>query len=669
MAISPTALYSAFADDLAASEYTDQAFLSRCLAALVGPSGFPPTDGVRAFVERECALDSVDVTPIDAAIRFQLKGMFWKYLDTSETDPNLDAVALDKFMSVNKRLGLWEFSPNTSGDEELMGSFKELIWNFWNPQGFPLVSGSYDLLDHGSTGPGVSVGARGEDFYTKLFSSPMTHTSEALLQSYLDWTDEEPTWKAAESTRSLTFGESTRVLGSSLKFVPKDVRESRTIAVEPTLNMYFQLGLGQILAKRIRSFFGVDLRSQQLWNREAARVGSVLASQPVNGSRQEPWAPGLATIDLKSASDSIGLRLLEWALPRDFYAILRRYRCDRATLVDGSVQDLNMVSTMGNGFTFPLQTMLFSCVVVAAIKSYGITPNRPYVQIGSEVDVLESIGRKAQWPHFNLFNPMPGILGKVPKGDPGDWGVFGDDIVCHPEIAPRVLRLLSLLGFEVNATKSFVEGHFRESCGCDFYRGHDIRAFYVKERLDSRTSLYKALNGFLEWSTRTGVKLPNVCQLLLTHLPGRERFRPLYVPLGEGRDSGLRIPLSVLRELLRKGPIEGIRQDIRHQALSYERLVPHAKQLRIGDGFVSVPRRQRSRIYNPSGLLLAFLRGDVRNGRVSIRQNDTRYRKRGCITPNWDYIPPVHDWIRLVTGRVDMRRLENASRSMLEHLL
>jgi hypothetical protein len=668
MALSPTALYSAFADDLEESGYIDEAFLSRCFAALVTSSGFPSKDAARSFIERECAIDSDGVTAISAAIRYQLKGMFWKYLDTSETNPDLDAVALDKFKSVNKRLALWQFSPNTSGDEELMGSFKELIWNFWNPQGFPLVSVGYDLLDHGSTGPGVSVGARGEDFYTKMFSSSLTYTTEALLQGYLDWTDEEPSWSSAESTRRQTFGDPLRVQGSSLKFVPKDVRESRSIAVEPTVNMYYQLGLGEILSTRIRSFFGVDLRSQQMWNREAARVGSLLSL--ADSSRPSPkWAPGLATIDLKSASDSMGLRLLEWALPRDFYALLRRYRCDSATLPDGSSLELNMVSTMGNGFTFPLQTMLFSCVVVAAIKSYGFTPNRPYVQVGPPRDYDRSLGRKAGLPYFHLDGSMPGILGQIPQGNPGDWGVFGDDIVCHPQVAPRVLRLLSLLGFEVNATKSFVEGHFRESCGCDFFKGHDIRAFYVKERLDTRTSLYKALNGFLEWSYRTGVSLSHTCQALLTHLPGRERFRPIVVPLSEGRDSGLRVPLSVLRELLRKAPIEGIRQDESCQSLFYQRLVPHAKQLRIGDGLIIVPRKQRSRIYNPSGLLLAFLRGDVRNGRVSIRQNDTRYRKRGCISPYWDYIPPVHDWIRLVTGRVDMRRLENASGSMLGHLL
>nr|QDH87478.1 MAG: RNA-dependent RNA polymerase [Leviviridae sp.] len=316
MAISPTALFSAFADDLEENGKVDSAVLSRCLAALSSEDGLPRSDSARAFIERECAIDSSDVTVIDAAIRFQLKGMFWKYLSTTETDPKLDAVALDKFLSVNKRLGLWQYSPNTSGDEELMGSFKELIWNFWNPQGFPLVTNDYDLLDHGRTGPGVSVGSHGEDFYTKMFSSPLAYTSKVLLHEYMEWASEEPSWLSAESTRANTYGDPLQVHGSSLKFVPKDVRESRTIAIEPSLNMFYQLGLGEILEERIRTFFGVDIRTQQLWNREAARVGSVvslLGNNRSSGGEPHKWFASLATIDLKSASDSLGLRLLEWA--------------------------------------------------------------------------------------------------------------------------------------------------------------------------------------------------------------------------------------------------------------------------------------------------------------------------------------------------------------------
>jgi hypothetical protein len=646
MAISPTALYSAFADDLEEGGFVDLSVLSRCIAALVTDAGMPTTEGARAFIERECALDSSDVTVAEAAIRFQLKGMLWKYLRTTDTDPRLDAVAFEKFMVVNRRLDTWRYSPNTSCDEELMGSFKELMWNFWNPQGFPLVTNLHCLLDSGSTGPGVAVGARGEDFYTKMFSSPLTYTSEALLQVYLDWTNEEPTWSRAESTRAATFGDPLRVQGSSLKFVPKDVRESRTIAVEPSLNMYFQLGLGAILEKRINAFFGIDLRTQQFWNREAARVGSKVAMlnsdyRPRGGPIN--WVSSLATIDLRSASDSLGLRLLEWALPPDFFALLRRLRSPVATVSDLTSVELNMVSTMGNGFTFPLETLIFSGVVVAAIKSFGVTPIRPYSRLGS---------------------PTPGVLKSFPQGEPGDWGVFGDDIVCHSEVAPRVLRLLSLLGFEVNSNKSFFEGTFRESCGCDFYRGHDIRAFYVKSALTSRTSLYKALNGFLEWSTRTGINLPNIGKLLLTELRALERRDPLWVPLGEGRDAGLRIPLAVLQEL-NCSSTERVRRDADTQSLFYERLVPHAKQLRVGDGYVAVPRKQKGRIFNPNGLLTAFLRGDVRDGRISVRQSDTRYRKRGCICPNWDYIPPIHDWVRLITGGVDKRRLESASRALL----
>jgi len=674
MALSPIALYSAFADDLEASGMLDEAQLARCVASLCTEDGLSVGDSARAFIERECSIDSLDVTVSSAAVRSQIKGMFWKYLSTTDTRPDLDAVAVDKFKIVNKRLDTWQYSPNTSGDEELLGSFKQTLWNFWNPQGFPLVSTLHRLLDAGSTGPGVAVGARGEDFYTKMFSSPLTYTSEVLLQVYLEWCNEEPSWLSAESTRAKAFGDPLSTIGSHLKFVPKDVRESRTIAVEPSLNMYYQLGLGEILTRRIRTFFGIDLRNQQFWNREAARVGSlaalrgmytpdkmqirsandVLDSNPTLasllwklGSRPEPyelWNEGLATIDLSSASDSLGMKMLDWALPPDLMALLKVLRCKESALPGGSSIALNMVSTMGNGFTFPLETLIFASVVVAAIESHGITPVVPCDKNG------------------NL---------RPPSGKPGEWGVFGDDIVCHPEVAVRVFRLLGMLGFVVNSNKTFVQGLFRESCGCDFFKGHDIRPFYVKGRIETRTSLYKALNGLLEWSTRIGINLPACGRLLLSHLAVVERGRkPLLVPLSEGRDSGLRLPLSVLQSILALGDVQGIGTDPKgRQSLVYQRLIPDPKQLRIGDGFVAVPRRARTRIYNPQGLLQAFLRGDVRKGRVSIRQSDTRYRKRGCITPNWDYIPPVHDWIRLVGGRVDMRQLEIASRSLIAPLV
>jgi hypothetical protein len=646
MAIKPPALFSAFADDIEENGYTDEAFLARCIASLSSDEGLTISDRARAFIERECSIDSSDVSVTSAAIRSQLKGMFWKYLSTDSTRPELDRVAVEKFMIVNQRLDTWQYSPNTSGDEELLGSFKELIWNFWNPKGFPLVTCLPRLLDAGSTGPGVSVGARGEDFYTKMFSSRPTYTSDVLLQTYLDWADEHPTWSTAEFNRDRAMGESLKVQGSSLKFVPKDVRESRTIAVEPSLNMYFQLGLGEILSSRIKTFFGLDLRTQQFWNREAARVGSVMGSKEPSSSsfHRFNWTCGLATIDLKSASDSLGLKALKWALPDDLFRLLCRLRSPVASLPDGTSVELHMVSTMGNGFTFPLETMIFSCVVVAAIESYGLKPKRP-TTLGASAGEISAL--------------------TLPQGNPEEWGVFGDDLVVHPEIAPRVLRLLELLGFVVNSDKSFVKGPFRESCGCDFYRGHDIRPFFVKKALDTRTSLYKAFNGFLEWSTRCKVLLPNVGKLLLSELSIHEKGRkPLIVPIGEGRDAGCRVPLSVMHEFYCISD-ERVRRDNFNQSYKYDRLTPHAKQLRIGDGFVAVPKGSKTRMYNPEGLLLAFLRGDVRDGRISIRQSDTRYRKRGCITPNWDYIPPVHDWVRLVGSRLDMWRLEIATRALL----
>jgi hypothetical protein len=654
--VHPQALLSAFADDLVEfNEYPDESQLARCVASLLTQDGLVINEKARAFIERECCIDSNDLSVTSASLRSQIKNMFWKYLSTPETRSDLDTVAVEKFLTINSRLKDWHLAPNTSGDEELVGSVKELFWNFWNPQGFPLVTGLYTILDRGRVGPGVSVGALGEDFYTKLFSSSITYTSEVLLQAYLEWCDEDPTWASAESFRQYALGDCTRTHGSSLKFVPKDVRESRSIAVEPSLNMYYQLGLGSILEDRLKTFFGLDIRNQPEWNREAARVGSIAAQNlgrvldPLQGETGDVRQlnadySDFVTIDLKSASDSLGVNLMKCVLPDDFFRLLMRLRSDESSLPDGSRIELEMISTMGNGFTFPLETLLFSCVVVAAIKSLGLTPRRP---------------------------SSNGAL-NLPTGNPAEWGVFGDDIVCHPHVAPRVLRLLALFGFEVNSNKTFVDGLFRESCGCDYFKGRDIRPVYLKKVLGTRMALHAAYNSFLEWSTRTGVTLPNVGRLLLTSLrEGGWGDMPLFVPLAEGRDSGCRIPWNHVVDLASEAShvVAGIRQDADTKSALYGRLVPNAKQLRIGDGFVTVPKKAKARVYNPEGLLKAFLLGTVREGRISLRQGDTRYRKRECITPNWDYIPPLHDWNRSSRVRVDMGRLESASRAMLHYLV
>jgi hypothetical protein len=103
---------------------------------------------------------------------------------------------------------------------------------------------------------------------------------------------------------------------------------------------------------------------------------------------------------------------------------------------------------MGNGFCFPLETLLFTvaCVAVGAGK--------------------------------------PGI----------DFTVYGDDIIVRKQYFEPLLQLLRYMGFTANTDKTFSMGPFRESCGADWFGGVDVRPFTLDYALDSVENVYKFLN-------------------------------------------------------------------------------------------------------------------------------------------------------------------------------
>jgi hypothetical protein len=537
-----------------------------------------------------------DMRPDEVAAITLVKTFFKKYSTSRGTRPEGDAAALEKFRRSNERCRAWTYSPNTSLDEELMGEFKNLLYRYFYPEGHNLVFHLNDLFDRGRCGPGVAVGARGTDFYSKFFDSPLTSSCEQLVVAYKNATanDIGSTWATAETNRASLWGEPELVSGSRFSFVPKDDTTSRLIAIEPSLNMFYQLGLGRLLEERLVSFFGLDITSQPQINQEAARFGSVTDS--------------LTTLDLSNASDSLGLPMLRWALPGPIMDLLELLRSPQASLPSEQLE-LHMVSTMGNGFTFPLETLVFSCVVVACIKSLRGNPVRPYTS---------------------------SLAGQESNDLLGYWGVFGDDIICHKLATQRVVRLLGLLGFEVNGDKSFVEGSFRESCGRDFFKGHDVRGVYIK-RLDTPESRYVAINALNVWSAKTGISLPRTIRRLVATV------RWLPIPPAENHDAGIRVPFEMVRETCRSNK--------RLQSVVYRRRLPNPPALTIKDGEIRVPKQMKRRFYNPSGLLLAFLHGSVRDCRITLRQSGLRYHTKQGVTPYWDYIPPTGDIASLCGGR------------------
>jgi hypothetical protein len=507
--------------------------------------------------------------------------------------PNAEGRCLEKFLAANDRCRAWQFDASLSRDDELFGTLKEVLDEFFHPGGLPMFSSYFDILSRGRCGPGSSLGANGTDFYTKLFSSKLTCTSKGLYAWYSDYLQWFSNWRDAEFNRIIAFGEPVVVDASSLSFVRKTRDISRSICTEPTLNMFYQLGLGEIFASRLKSFFGVNIQKapdggyeQQAVNRKLALRGSLDNS--------------LSTIDLESASDSVSCGLITHLVPPYISDVMRKIRTPWVRLpsrVDGNKVDANqiplyMVSTMGNGFTFPLQTAIFSGIVIAAMRCNDLISRRETCR----------------------------------SDDPGScWGVFGDDIICPTGPVTRdVLRLLRLCGFLVNHDKSYSDGPFRESCGSDYYQGVDVRGVYLKTLL-TQNSRYVAINRLNDWSARSGIPLMRTVGLL------RDSVRYLAVPYCESPDAGIRTPRPV-----------NIGAYWRKQRYIYRCYVPVTHRLDIHEDRITFAKGSsngaKRRCFNPPGLELSFIGGYVRNMQISLslkQGEEPAYRTQCRVSPFW----------------------------------
>lgn len=518
----------------------------------------------------------VGCTPRQYAGQSLINDFLKKFRET--VDEDADARALEKFRSANEKCGQWELAPLDTLDDLLIGEFRREVWNFFTPAGYALDLTPLTVLDQARLGPGTSRLAHGEDFYTKLYSSPMSSTSSKLYNFYSRYVSAHPRMSAAESFRSAFFGNASIVKGSRLSFVPKRTDISRTICTEPLLNMYYQLGVGEIILDRLRQVYKIDLADQPDRNRKMALIGSVTQKY--------------GTLDLASASDSISLKMLEEFLPSEVLMWLKCYRSPE-TEVDGRTIALDMISSMGNGYTFPLETSIFACVVAAVYRAFG---------------------QKLQ---------------RNTKKRNGNFAVFGDDIIVVKPLFRYVERLLVLLGFSTNRDKSFNEGFFRESCGLDVYQGNYVRPVFLK-RLKTKQDLAVVANRLNDWSSMTGIPLPDT----LEYLDSRIR---LDVPLFENDDAGIKVPSAI------KDRSISFHKDL--GSPRYRKWVARNRKLRFENGMCIVPRGWTDRLYNSEGHLLSAVAGYVTDDTVTLRQKEPTYQRRWSVTPNWDYVPPDPDYL------------------------
>lgn len=211
---------------------------------------------------------------------------------------------------------------------------------------------------------------------------------------------------------------------SKVLFVPKDSRGPRVISKEPLFLVKGQLAFFDWLSSLLErtSQYRINFTDQSI-NRDLARKGSIDRTY--------------STLDLKEASDRVSLdvarRLFE-NVPAISYFI-RKQRSTHAKLPSGSLLKLNKLSGMGSGITFPIMALIIHAAVVTMIM---LRTRLCYSEVASHVYV------------------------------------YGDDVIVPSKWYNFAISGISGVNLKVNTSKSFRYGHFRESCGGDYYRGVDV---------------------------------------------------------------------------------------------------------------------------------------------------------------------------------------------------
>lgn len=351
----------------------------------------------------------------------------------------------------------------------------------------------YNLLEAPRWGPGVTFSLKGDvTLEDKIGEDPISVTASAL--PYLRTTMEcDPHWGEAlfgcevVGKYSLLPRCFETVKGCRVVTVAKDAKTDRTIAIEPTGNVYLQLAVGRYFRKRLQRV-GIDLDDQSR-NQWLAYRGSITGE--------------LATIDLSSASDTVSRELLWLLFPYEVVTLLDCLRSRKALMPDGTWIELEKFSSMGNGFTFELETIIFWALSIASRE-------------------------------------LSSAKGTV--------SVYGDDIVIPRDAYAILDEVLRELGFTVNTEKSFATGYFRESCGKHYFRGVDVTPIYQKETLATLDSVYRGANRLLRLAFRLagGVGWLGLLRPAVKAILKGAKVRH-YIPFDSEGDDGLLSPLKVVR--------------------------------------------------------------------------------------------------------------------------
>jgi hypothetical protein len=272
----------------------------------------------------------------------------------------------------------------------------------------------------------------------------------------------------------------------ALTLVPKTFKSLRGIMPNTTIGSFYTDGLGKVLTRRLQRI-GYDITTLQKRHGELAKTGSITGK--------------LVTADQSMASDNITLALVKELFPTEWFDVLNLGRIGVYQSPDGTKVESSTFCTMGIGFTFPLQTLVFLSLLKAISVTYG-------------------------------------------RGDEL-LSVYGDDLIYDVDLHPFVVTIFERLGLKINVDKTFSSGAFRESCGSDYYHGVDVRPFSFQneagsdvDRKNYVVTLYKIINGLRRrW---LDLEIQETLKYLALEVARCSRVGILRVPLDYPDGSGIK---------------------------------------------------------------------------------------------------------------------------------
>ncbi|DAD50293.1 TPA_asm: RNA-directed RNA polymerase [ssRNA phage Gerhypos.2_24] len=245
--------------------------------------------------------------------------------------------------------------------------------------------------------------------FTEYFMYSLSHVSDQL-----HW---------LQSRESLSSGTAKVVL------VPKDSRGPRLISCEPLEYQWIQQGIAKVMMSRLEHH-PLSAGFVNFTDQSVNRWLSLLGSRTPNTAMQ------YVTLDMKDASDRVGLSLVEaiFGGTRLLEGLLAsRTPCTR--LPDGTLVKMKKFAPMGSALCFPVESWIFYVLAIVVISTHRRVPPR---------DVVGSVY------------------------------VYGDDIICKAEDYRLLLHYFPRFGLMFNEGKCCTAGFFRESCGLDAYKGVDV---------------------------------------------------------------------------------------------------------------------------------------------------------------------------------------------------